>query len=66
MSFHRQSKVANRAVDGAHHAYGQASIESTGRAPFKLPLNTASGRPIWAEQHRPHNALVLANPAPAT
>ena len=47
-------------------AYGQASIEDTGWALFKLLLNTASGRKTWAEQHKLHNALVLFNPAPVT
>ena len=47
-------------------ADGKATIEDTGWALFKLLLDTASGRPTWAEQHRLHNALVLFNPAPVT
>ena len=47
-------------------ADGQATIEDTGWAMFKLLLDTASGRKTWAEQHRLHNALVLFNPAPVT
>ncbi len=47
-------------------ADGQTSIETTGQALFELLLDTASGRPTWAERHRLHNALVLFNPAPVT
>ena len=47
-------------------ADGHTTIEDTGWALFKLLLDTASGRPTWAEQHRLHNALVLFNPAPVT
>ena len=47
-------------------ADGQASIEDTGWALFKVLLDTASGRKTWAEQHKLHNALVLFNPAPVT
>ena len=47
-------------------ADGEASIEDTGMALFRLLLEVASGRRTWAETHRLGNALVLFNPAPVT
>ena len=48
-------------------ADGEASIEETGWALFRLLLEVASGRRrTWAEQWKLHNALVLFNPAPVT
>ncbi len=48
-------------------ADGEASIEETGWALFRLMLEVASGRKrTWAEQWKLHNALVLFNPAPVT
>ena len=47
-------------------ADGEASIEDTGMALFRLVLEVASGRRTWAETHRLANALVLFNPAPVT
>jgi galactarate dehydratase len=47
-------------------ADGEASIEDTGMALFRLVLDVASGRRTWAETHRLANALVLFNPAPVT
>jgi len=47
-------------------ADGEASIEDTGLALFRLLLEVASGRRTWAETHRLGNALVLFNPAPVT
>jgi len=47
-------------------ADGEASIDDTGMALFRLLLEVASGRRTWAETHRLGNALVLFNPAPVT
>ena len=47
-------------------ADGQMTIEQAGWALFHMLLDTASGRPTWAERWRLHNALVLFNPAPIT
>jgi len=47
-------------------ADGQMTIEQAGWALFQMLLDTASGRPTWAEHWRIHNALVLFNPAPIT
>jgi galactarate dehydratase len=48
-------------------ADGQATIEDTGWALFRLMLDVASGRTkTWAERWKLHNALVLFNPAPVT
>ena len=47
-------------------ADGQMTIEQAGWALFQMLLDTASGRPTWAERWRLHNALVLFNPAPIT
>ena len=47
-------------------ADGQATVEETGWALFRLLLDTASGRKTWAEHWKLHNALVLFNPAPVT
>jgi altronate dehydratase len=41
-------------------ADGQASVEETGWALFRLMLEVASGRRTWAERWKLHNALVLA------
>ena len=47
-------------------ADGEASIDDTGMALFRLLLEVASGQRTWAETHRLGNALVLFNPAPVT
>ena len=48
-------------------ADGQATIEETGWALFRLMLDVASGRKrAWAEHWKLHNSLVLFNPAPIT
>jgi galactarate dehydratase len=48
-------------------ADGEATIEETGWALFRLMLEVASGRrKTWAEHWKLHNALVLFNPAPVT
>jgi galactarate dehydratase len=47
-------------------ADGQASVEETGWALFRLMLEVASGQRTWAERWKLHNALVLFNPAPVT
>jgi galactarate dehydratase len=54
-------------LDAGRIADGQASIEDTGWALFRLMLDVASGRTLtWAERWKLHNALVLFNPAPVT
>ncbi len=53
-------------LDAGCIADGEASIEDTGMALFRLVLEVASGRRTWAETHRLSNALVLFNPAPVT
>jgi galactarate dehydratase len=45
---------------------GEATVEDTGWALFRLMLDVASGRRTWAEQHGLYNQLVLFNPAPVT
>ena len=47
-------------------ADGDATIEETGWALFRLLLEVASGRRTCAEQAGVHNSLVLFNPAPVT
>jgi galactarate dehydratase len=47
-------------------ADGEATIEDTGWALFRLLLEVASGRRTCAEQAGVRNALVLFNPAPLT
>jgi galactarate dehydratase len=47
-------------------ADGDATVEETGWALFRLMLQVASGKRTWAEQWKLHNALVLFNPAPVT
>jgi galactarate dehydratase len=54
-------------VNAGRIADGEATIEETGWAMFRLLLNVASGRrKTWAEHWKLHNSLVLFNPAPVT
>lgn len=54
-------------VNAGRIADGEATIEETGWAMFRLLLDVASGRrKTWAEHWKLHNALVLFNPAPVT
>ncbi|MBV8035224.1 galactarate dehydratase [Roseateles sp.] len=54
-------------VNAGQIADGEASIEETGWALFRLLLDVASGRrKTWAEHWKLHNSLVLFNPAPVT
>ncbi len=57
----------NKAGGLSNIADGEATIEETGWAMFRLLLDVASGRrKTWAEHWKLHNALVLFNPAPVT
>jgi galactarate dehydratase len=54
-------------LDAGAIAAGEATVEETGWALFRLLLATASGaRPTCAERLRLANSLVLFNPAPVT
>jgi len=54
-------------INAGRIADGEATIEETGWAMFRLLLDVASGRKkTWAEHWKLHNALVLFNPAPVT
>ena len=53
-------------VNAGAIADGEATIEETGWALFRLLLDVASGKPTCAERLGLHNALVLFNPAPVT
>lgn len=53
-------------LDAGRIASGEATVEETGWALFRLLLEVASGRRTWAERWGLHNQLVLFNPAPVT
>jgi galactarate dehydratase len=54
-------------INAGKIADGEATIEETGWALFRLLLDVASGRrKTWAEHWKLHNSLVLFNPAPVT
>jgi len=54
-------------INAGRIADGEATIEATGWALFRLMLDVASGRKkTWAEHWKLHNALVLFNPPPVT
>ncbi|MFG6429144.1 galactarate dehydratase [Roseateles sp. LYH14W] len=54
-------------INAGRIADGEATIEETGWAMFRLLLDVASGRKkTWAEHWKLHNSLVLFNPAPVT
>jgi galactarate dehydratase len=53
-------------VNAGTIADGEATIEETGWALFRLLLDVAGGTRTCAERHGLHNALVLFNPAPVT
>ena len=53
-------------LDAGAIADGEATIEETGWALFRMLLDVASGKPTCAERIGLRNALVLFNPAPVT
>jgi galactarate dehydratase len=53
-------------LDAGAIADGEATIEETGWALFRMLLEVASGKPTCAERIGLRNALVLFNPAPVT
>ena len=54
-------------VNAGTIATGEKTIEEVGWEMFRLMLEVASGRKkTWAEHWKPHNSLVLFNPAPVT
>jgi galactarate dehydratase len=53
-------------LDAGRIATGQATIEQTGEALFRLMLDVASGQKTWAEHWGLGNALSPFNPGPVT
>jgi galactarate dehydratase len=53
-------------LDAGRIATGQATIEQVGWDLFRLMLDVASGKKIWAEHWGLQNSLALFNPGPVT